>query len=485
MSQTFSTSSGRNVPVVGNSVGNTFPRLMHQYQQYTPTPTLDKRRKKPNLDGTWPVKFIIDLGGQVDYVALPDRLSASDTDFAVALRPKGGSAIQQRLRATILHEQQRAATIVRDLHTNGWGVTLTHFKAAWRGELKPGVAPVGDDGLGEVAYEVYRAPIEDNLVQALLAMYDYLKAPGKNQSRTAGLYRDTARSVQKLMGISQKNHLRFAGVTLGWLREYETAMLQRGGKKGQGQKRSSVGIYMRCIRAAFNAAIVRGYVKQSAYPFGRGKYVAGKATGNRGSLTTEQMRQIEAYEFPPIIRTNGRPDRRAMYRDLFLFLYHAQGMNCKDMVMLHGRNLNQTDDLISFKREKIRHTAPTAPETVVPITTRLRMIINRWGRPNAKPHETLFPLTKQPISTDEYAVREARRVGKRINESMREVFAALGITNSAHTYLARNCFVNNSLENGVDINQISKAISHTSLSQTGVYADELKADRMRLANELL
>lgn len=58
-------------------------------------------------------------------------------------------------------------------------------------------------------------------------------------------------------------HLSFNDITLDWLKSYERHMIKKGNSP------STVGMYLRGLRVAFNKAIKDGLVAPDQYPFGK------------------------------------------------------------------------------------------------------------------------------------------------------------------------------------------------------------------------
>ena len=85
---------------------------------------------------------------------------------------------------------------------------------------------------------------------------------------TASNYNLSVKSFKKFLRFNNKkeDNLNFEDVTVTFLRDYEKWMLS------QEKSMTTVGIYIRPLRAIFNVAIAEGELSNDSYPFGKRKY---------------------------------------------------------------------------------------------------------------------------------------------------------------------------------------------------------------------
>ena len=137
----------------------------------------------------------------------------------------------------------------------------------------------------------------------------------------------------------------------------------------EGKKQTTIAIHLRTLRAIINEARRAGLIKESQYPFGRGRYEIQSGAGRKMALTVEQIGQIANYD--------DGSEATARYRDYWLFLYLCNGINVADFVKLRYRDIVNGE--ICFVRQKTERTTRVRKEIRAIITDRMQKIIDRWG----------------------------------------------------------------------------------------------------------
>ena len=126
-------------------------------------------------------------------------------------------------------------------------------------------------------------------------------------------YNSVLNSITAICG----EQIKFSDITANWLRNYERHLLK------EDKTYTTVGIYMRGIRAIINEAKQSGIVKESQYPFGKSRYEIPTSEGRKLALTMQQIKTVVTY-------TDGR-EATERYRDLWFFSYLCNCINFTDM----------------------------------------------------------------------------------------------------------------------------------------------------------
>lgn len=145
---------------------------------------------------------------------------------------------------------------------------------------------------------------------------------------------------------------------------------------------TTIGMYMRNLRAVKNEAILSGSLDSSYYSFGRGKYEIPTSESRKLALSLHIIKQI--YQFESL--TDPTIPK---YRDLWMFSYFCNGANFNDILRLKFRNISGNE--ISFFRGKTINTSKKKKEIVVYLTDEMRKIIERIGNPIQLPDNYIFP----------------------------------------------------------------------------------------------
>lgn len=275
-------------------------------------------------------------------------------------------------------------------------------------------------------------------------------------------YRDVMKSVESFAG----KNIAFDTISIDWLRRYEKYLLKKE------CRRSTIGMYMRGIRAILNEAKKVGIIKETQYPFGKEKYEIQTGEGRKKALSTQQIGQIIHYN-------DGNPTTER-YRDLWFFMYLCNGINVADLVKLKYSNIQ--DDEICFVRQKTERTTKNIKEIRATITPEMAAIIKKWGNePFAD--NLIFPYL---VGIDDPEKRKmlTKDLTRRINKRMKKIGAALGI-GDVTTYTARHSFATVLKRSGANIAYISESLGHNSLNTTEAYlASFEKEERQKNASLL-
>ena len=260
------------------------------------------------------------------------------------------------------------------------------------------------------------------------------------------------------------NNIPFESITIDWLKKYEKAMLD------EGKSYTTISMYIRCIRAIFNDAKSIGVIKEAQYPFGKGKYEVPSGKGRKLALTLSQIKQIVTY-------TDGS-EATERYRDLWFFSYLCNGINVNDLLKLKFSNIDGEE--IHFYRSKTLHTSKDKKEIDAIITPEMQQIIDRWGNPDKKPSNYIFPF----LTGEETPLQQKRTiqdVTHRINKRLKKIGTAIGISGLS-TYTARHSCATVLNRSGANIAYISESLGHSDLKTTENYlASFEKEERIKNA----
>ena len=233
---------------------------------------------------------------------------------------------------------------------------------------------------------------------------------------------------------------------------------------------SSVGVYMRNIRAIFNQAISKKIVSLELYPFGKGKYVPPTTKKAKKALSIEAIEKIYNY----------KPDTPEVARakDLWLFAYFANGLNVKDIAFLKYENIK--DGVLSFIRAKTKHSTKDNIQTIeVFITEDIQRIINKWGNKSKGPQHFIFDILHPKDLSDLQIFRDTNQAVKTINKYMKKIAEDLKLDRAPTTNFARHSFSTILKRAGVPIEMISEQLGHTSIKTTQIYLDSFENDQKR------
>lgn len=280
-------------------------------------------------------------------------------------------------------------------------------------------------------------------------------------------YRDSCRAIVKQGG----KDIRFADITVSWLRGYEATMLEKG------RSRATVGIILRALRCIFNEADHRGVInKQQCYPFGRRKYLIPTSTKRKCALDSGQISTLY-YDVPSC-------DAEKYAKALWFFMYFGNGMNPRDLAHLKYRDLD--GDYLSFHRGKTDLTARNQAKPVtVYINEEMHQTIKLYGNKDRNPNNYVFPILDSAM-TDLVKYDKVTRLTHNINSWMKKIGKRIHMEIKPTTIVTRHSFSTVMKRSGASTEFIQEALGHqdkkTTENYLGAFENEVKK---QLAQNLL
>ncbi len=285
------------------------------------------------------------------------------------------------------------------------------------------------------------------------------------QIGTAASYSCACVSLHKF-----KAGLKFEHLTPEFLRSYERWFI------GQGKSITTVGIYLRSLRAVINVAIQQEMMNFKDYPFGKRKYIIPTGRNIKKALSLEEVAKIYNYVTEP-------RSVKDMCRDYWIFIYLCNGLNVKDLCLLTYKNI--AGDFIIFNRAKTNRSRRSNPEPIrVALKEDSKRIIAKWGQHQFSPDTYIFPYLKIGMTPQKQRDTILLLIHL-INEHMKQIAIELEIYKPITTYYARHSFATILKNSGVSTEFISEALGHTSLETTKNYLAGFEQDAIKKTTDVL
>jgi integrase len=287
--------------------------------------------------------------------------------------------------------------------------------------------------------------MKDSLSTAFENKISELRKSG--QIGTAITYECSLKSVQKYTS----KDLAFSDITQEWLKRYEAHLFD------EEKSRTTIKFYMGCIRAIMNEARELRIINDAQYPFGKGKYEIKTAIGRKLALSLQQIHDV--LKFP----LSSKSER--MMRDLWFFSYMTNGINFNDMLHLKYKDIVAGE--IHFLRRKTIRTTKQQKEVVATLLPEMKDIIKKWGNPEKKPDNYIFPFLSKEMNAQEEK-RAIQNVVRLCNKKMAQISKELKLERIS-TYTARHSYATVLKRSGANISFISESLGHSDLRTTESY----------------
>jgi len=287
-----------------------------------------------------------------------------------------------------------------------------------------------------------------------------------NQIGTAENYDLSLKSLLKFHG---KNSLPINFITSQWLEDYERYMIEVN-KRSQ----TTVGFYLRPLRAVFNTAIADNSINSEQYPFGKRKYTIPAPKSVKKALNKEQLTML--YKCEP------KTLEQKKARDLWFFSYSCNGMNFKDIATLKFQDIK--GESLTFTRAKTKRTNKSQAPSIVYLNDFTKQVIIDYGNAKGKPDDYVFDF----ISIKDSAIEIKRKVSnivRYVNQHLKTLAKSIGIDEEISTYWARHSFATAAIRQGASMEFVSEALRHSNLNTTKGYFAGFEDEKKKEINAKL
>ncbi len=314
----------------------------------------------------------------------------------------------------------------------------------------------------------------NEIVNVFSLIEDYEKQIRKEgRISTADSYQTTLNHLKTYLGKSRPVFL-LSELNSAFLKSLEKEFLKKG------LSYSSIGIYMRNIRAIFNQAIAKKIISKDAYPFGKNKYTPPATKKAKKALDIEDIEKIYNY------KSIDPKSIEAWAKDMWLFAYNANGINLKDIANLKYVNINKKKKSFSFIREKTVNANKENIQVIeVIINEDIQRIIDKWGTKPIHPDNYIFGILSNKNSDPKIHYRAINQAIKTINKYMKRIATELGLERMPTTNFARHSFSTILKRAGVPIEMISELLGHTSIKTTQIYLGSFKSEQKEQVSNYL
>lgn len=314
------------------------------------------------------------------------------------------------------------------------------------------------------------------------SLFPTMKEELKDYVKVEALFRDIIEELKKAGRVSTyqsyettinsllafKKNLKWPDITVSFLNNYEKKSIENG------KSPTTVGIYLRTLRAVFNIAIEKGVISRESYPFGRRKYEIPASRNIKKALTLADIKKIVKYE--PL---GNEP--LEMSRDIFVFSYLCNGLNIKDICLLKKQDID--GETLTYIRAKTSRTKKAGLKPiVVHLNAVAKNIINRHQ--GSSDSDYLFPFLKSGMTPEDIRAR-VQNLTKQVNKYMKRIGKELGLGESIRTYTARHTYSTVLKRSGVSIEYISESLGHSDLKTTESYLDSFDDETKKKYGDLL
>lgn len=227
---------------------------------------------------------------------------------------------------------------------------------------------------------------------------------------------------------------------------------------------STVGVYLRNLRAIVNIILGDNPQFKKYYPFGSGQlYQIPSSNKVKKALSVEDVKTL--YISTP------KNIHQQQAKDFWMLSYLCNGMNMSDILRLKFNDINTEKMKLSFYRNKtVKANKQSLSKIEIILNIKILAIIEKYRNQDSKRENFLFPILENSDS-EENKIKKIESFIRKINQHLKCLAKEIGISEEISTYWARHSFSTIALNSGVSIELISESLGHTDIKTTKAYLD--------------
>lgn len=401
-------------------------------EKYKATASLFLDKRKTKNDGTYPIKLTIYRNPEKKRYSINLYICEADWDKIHSPRLKDEQLKTLKIKA--YGHVEKAEKLINDMTEFSFELFEEHF------------------------FESSKPKMSLKIDAWFKRYIDELGKQGRVGTQSS--YKTTLNSF-----IRYKGNVSLSQIDKKYLMGFEDLL------RGEGKSPSTIGIYLRQLRAIINQAIGEGMLKSENYPFK--SYQIPTSRNIKKALNDDGLKLLLEY----------KPEENdvAFALDFWLLSYLCNGMNMVDLLHLKPEDIN--DSYLSFIREKTKRTKKkNLNPTKVTLNQRAIQIIKRH-KSKEKGKTYLFPVLEN-CETPRAVKNKTQAFIKKINAGMEIIRFRLKIDQKLNTYSARHSYVSRLMRMGVSAEFLREALDHSSVLITqnymGDFGDKIKIEYANL-----
>lgn len=313
---------------------------------------------------------------------------------------------------------------------------------------------------------IYGKPDEKEESYGSLLLKDiitrYLESNPRIKLKTKSMYQTALNSfVEYQEGIS------ILDLTPDFLMDFEKS------KREADYSPATISCYMRHLRSLINHFIYVDKIlpKDYKYPFGKGGYTIKSYRKSKPVMSNAEIRKVVQFK-----KFENKDQEYA--RDIWLFLYRANGMNYADLIRLKWTNIK--GKYIVFTRMKTENTRKNnVKDIVVPISPNLKKIINKVS---VKHSPFVLGILKEGYDEKTLANKKDWQQQK-LNKCLKYISEKLNLSVDLRLKTSRDSYATTLKRSGKSRDEIGEMMGHSNSQVTEHYLASLDMDKTWEINE--
>jgi integrase len=290
----------------------------------------------------------------------------------------------------------------------------------------------------------------------------YIESHPRSRLKTKSLYQTAVNSFAEY-----KPGFVIQDITPDFLMDFEMS------KQAGDYSPATISCYMRHLRSLINyfMFVDKKIPSDYPYPFARGGYTIKNYRKSKPVMSNAEIKKVVQFK-------NFENKDQQYARDIWLFLYRANGMNYADLIRLKWTNIK--GKYIVFTRMKTENTRKNnVKDIVVPISPNLRKIIDKVGMKNS-PY--VLGIIREGYSEKTLSYKKDWQQQK-LNRDLKFISKKLGLSVDLRLKTSRDSYATTLKRSGKSRDEIGEMMGHSTSQVTEHYLASLDMDKTWEINE--
>ena len=286
-------------------------------------------------------------------------------------------------------------------------------------------------------------------------------------------YKSSLNAIKKF--ISEENPenvktLHIMSIDEQWLKKFEKYIVEK--KK---LSISTVGTYLRPLRAIYNIALEENPMYKNSNPFG--KYKLPSTEKVYKALTKEELKTL--------LSSTPKTKEQEKAKDFWFFSFYSNGMNITDVVRLKYKNFDFEEGKFHFLRNKTKNSNRTNLSNIeVYLNEYLLEIIEKYKNEFQHENQYIFPILSDSDS-EKIIFKKVKNFIRFINQHIKTFAKDNGVTDKISANWARHSFATLGINQSLTAEELKEFLGHANIKTTQKYIGRLdEGNRKKLINKI-
>lgn len=292
-----------------------------------------------------------------------------------------------------------------------------------------------------------------------------------DQIGNAQFYQSSLNAIKKF--INEKNpenvnNIHIMTIKKDWLKKFEKHL------EKENKSISTVGAYLRPLRAIYNIALKENAIYEKTSPFNSG-YQIPSSTKVKKALTKKDLRKL--------LEAEPKTQEQQKAKDFWFFSFYANGMNINDVARLRYKDFDFESKKFYFIRNKVKSSKRNDLFPIdVFINDFLFEVIEKYKVPFDNKNQHIFSIVSDTDDEKQKKMKINNFI-RFINQHIKKLAKDNEITSDVSVNWARHTFTTLGVNASLTLEELRQFLGHNNIRTTQVYVGSIEDENKQKITE--